>query len=290
MIRTDNNYDIIIPTAEKDLNFLPMVIKYIHMNLSAAKHVYIITKDSNFLKLDKVSKEHNCYLLDENKLVDNLTFDKVRQMIIHKKWSPSWTGWYFQQFLKMAFAETEYCRGYYLSWDSDTLPLSHINFFKDGHPIFTLKKEYHKPYFDTIEKILGLKKQIENSFIAEHMLFNGIIMKELLNAIGNDWFEKILSTFPMEKEGHYYSEFETYGTFTLAKHPDFYQYQQLNTFRKAGMIRGRYINEKILNALSVDLDIASFELYDAMFPFNLEKEIFLLKRKSNRLLRMLGLK
>ncbi len=45
----------------------------------------------------------------------------------------------------------------------------------------------------------------------------------------------------------------------MVKHRDLYAFQQLNTFRRAGMIRGRYIDDRLLNNLSVDIEIASFE-------------------------------
>ena len=86
-----------------------------------------------------------------------------------------------------------------LSWDSDTIPLNNISFFKDGKPLFTMKQEYNKPYFDTLKKILNLEKSVDFSFIAEHMMFNKDIMNEMLNKInlskvhGQDWIEKILN-------------------------------------------------------------------------------------------------
>jgi len=82
--------------------------------------------------------------------------------------------------------------------------------------------------------------------------------------------------------GHF-SEFETYGTYCLVYYPEFYGTQFLNTFRSAALIRGRYINDFIIERLAMDVDIASFEIYDAIFPYDFEKRKYLLARKIRRL-------
>ena len=89
-------------------------------------------------------------------------------------------GWYFQQFLTLAFALTSYCKGYYLTWDSDTLPISELHFFQDGQPLFTMKKEYHRPYFNTLQRLIGLDKTSSKSFIAEHMIFKPEFVCEII--------------------------------------------------------------------------------------------------------------
>ena len=103
-------------------------------------------------------------IIDEDKLVEGLTYGWLKQFLEERNVYLR-IGWYFQQFLKMGFANSKYCNEYYLSWDSDTLPLSRITFFEEEHPIFTMKKEYHKPYFNTMYKLLGLKKTVGFSFI-----------------------------------------------------------------------------------------------------------------------------
>lgn len=68
-----------------------------------------------------------------------------------------------------------------------------------GKPRFTMKREFHPAYFHTLKRLLGLEKIASFSFIAEHMMFNSTIMKELLNVInfnkdveGGDWVENVL--------------------------------------------------------------------------------------------------
>ena len=175
----------------------------------------------------------------------------------------------------MGFARSKYCKKYYLSWDADTIPLNPIHFFLKGHPIFTVKKEFHEPYFYVIKDLLGLNKRHEYSFIAEHMLFNAEIMREMIDEIecrntnGNNWIDKIINTCnPLQP--NCFSEFETYGTFCSQYYPNLYQTQKLNTLRAGSIIRGPFVNNRLLNILSFDLDIVSFEIWmKPDFPWNI---------------------
>ena len=261
-------YDIIIPTASKDVGFIHLVFEYIRKNLKEADIIYVITNRSCFNKIQKYDLKHfNVILLDENELIQSLSFERIQKILLSQDVHIR-VGWYFQQFLKMAFALTKYSKDYYLTWDSDTLPLNHISFFDDKErPLFTMKAEFNQPYFDTLQKLLGFGKLAPFSFIAEHMMFNSNIMKELINRIetnnskGSDWVEKILFACTDLQEPCF-SEFETYGSYVWKFHPNMYGVQKLNTFRSAGIIKGRHIDSYCLERMALDLDTASFELFD----------------------------
>lgn len=275
------SFDVIIPVASKDLSFVFKTIELINCNLEGVSQIFIITNKKHFRKLNnKIS--NNCVLLDEDILINELSYYQVQTYIrsVSPK-SVNCTGWYFQQFLKYAFGLSKYCNSeYYLSWDADTLPLHKLSFFSDNHPLFTRKNEYHEPYFITLKKLLNLTKVVDYSFIAEHMLFKTDIVKDMIynisnaNVKGDTWVQKIINACSFE-EGKYafFSEFETYGTYCVVKYPDLYKVRQLNTFRAAGLIRGRYINRNLLEKLSMDLDIASFEASHALFPWNIGYKI-----------------
>ena len=268
-------YDIIIPVAKKDIGFVHRVLQYIRKNLIDAETVYLITNESCFSVLRKNGVEQfGAVLINENKMLSGLSFGRIQKSLLSRDVHIR-VGWYFQQFLKMGFAKTSYAKQYYLSWDSDTIPLNNISFFKDGKPLFTMKQEYNKPYFDTLKKILNLEKSVDFSFIAEHMMFNKDIMNEMLNKInlskvyGQDWIEKILNACD-NLENPCFSEFETYGTYVWNYYPEMYGLHKLNTFRAAGIIKGRYIDDYNLSRMALDLDTASFELFDKpLFPYNI---------------------
>ncbi len=282
-------YDIIIPVAKRDLGFLPRVLEYVRRYLVDAVDIYIIANESCGERLKK--KEFVRYgvtFLNEDAIIDNLSYERIRELLLERDVHIR-TGWYLQQFLKIAFAKSPYAKKYYLSWDSDTLPLSKICFFNEGKPLFTKKKEFNDAYFNTIKKLLGLEKIVDYSFIAEHMLFDRDTMNELIERIeeskvnGEDWIEKILNACE-NLEKPCFSEFETYGTYVMTYYPGKYETQVLNTFRSAGLIKGRCVDDRTLSRLAFDLDIASFELFDKPpFPYSISYYKYLWSRRWSQI-------
>lgn len=265
-------YNVIIPVIFRDYSFLSKTIRYVNTYLTP-KRVYIIT-DIRFKRFlpNVILKDSHCVIVDENRLIEKLSHAYLKDIFFKLGRNSMKSGWYFQQFLKMAFALSDYCdTDYYLSWDSDTIPLRKIDFFDEsGKPYFTTKSEHHAPYFVAIERLLGITKTNSRSYIAENMMFNKSIMLELINVIqsnqnlkGNTWYEKIV--YAMEPESVSpmgFSEFETYGNYCLNHYPDFYVERTLPSFREGGLIQGRFVSDKILEQLSFDQVTASFEIYD----------------------------
>lgn len=110
-------FDIIIPVGPNDIKFIPRVVKYVSICLQDVDHIYIISANKNFKSIKNyvILKHPNCVMIDEDKLLHNLSFNTVDNLL--KKYSPNKkqrTGWYFQQFLKFAFAQSEYAQSYYL--------------------------------------------------------------------------------------------------------------------------------------------------------------------------------
>lgn len=270
-----NTLDIIIPCGTNDVKFVPKVVNQLRKCIVGADCIYIITNKKHIDSIRNAIKDPKTIVLDENTLISGLDFFTVKSMMNSKNRFEGY-GWIFQQLLKLGFATTKYAKDYYLSWDADTLPLNKIDFFDNGRPMFTMKSEYHKPYFDTNEKLVGIGKVQPYSFIAEHMVFKKEYVIELLSEInksknaGNTWVEKCLNAcdFFMTEV---FSEFELYGSYVSVNHPDAYGTRQLRSFRNGGLIRGRHINDKLLSALAFDQDIASFEYKaEAPFPYNLD--------------------
>lgn len=277
-------FDVVIPVVYKDFSFLKKVIKYICLNL-CPMHIFIVTngKMARFLPKE-ILNNSLCIIIDENSLVKGLSYTKLNDIIKKQNREHTNTGWFYQQFLKMGFSLSEYCTlDYYLSWDADTLPLQKIDFFdKNGHPYFTMKTEYHKPYFAAIKTLLGLDKTSSGSYIAEHMMFNRDIMREMLDKIekasvpGDNWMEKIMNAIvPETVSAASFSEFETYGTYCKNYFPDLYLEREIRNFRLGGIIQGRFISDKMLSKLATDLAVVSFEIYDRPpFPWRFICEIY----------------
>lgn len=271
-------FNVIIPVAYKDFSFLKKTIPYVIEYIQPQKVILLFDFRLKRYMPKEVLCHPNVQIVDENQLLDGVSFSVVKNLLDKHGLPVRRTGWFLQQFLKLGFAQSRFCdMDYYLSWDADTLPLRNIEFFTlEGKPIFTKKKEHNQAYFDTLARLLPMAKCADFSFIAEHMMFNKNVMCRMLADIelssvsGKTWYEKIVNaTNP--KEVNSFSEFETYGNYCLNHNPNMYETQVLNTFRKVGYIAGRFISERKLHYMSFDLDTASFELGD--YPCGVEKYV-----------------
>lgn len=272
--------DIVLLVGTRDCFIAKKAIPYIKKNLLAT-NIYLITdiRNKRFFT-EQFLEANNIVVIDENSLISGLTFDKIA---FYMKKRVEWKnyGWYFQQFLKMGFALSSYAKKNYLVWDADTFPLKPLCFIEDKKYLITPKTEYHKPYFKTIHKLIGLDKIVDYSFIAEHMLIDVDIMNEMISAItqsnvlGETWYEKIINALDEKEESRLskfaFSEFETYGTFCIKYYPEFFITRELKTFREAGKLYGRGVTSVQLQLLSEEYDTASFEArYAPPFPKNIK--------------------
>lgn len=254
--------DIIICTILKDCIISKKNIRYIRKNIGGDV-IYILTSKDNFkFYSNRFKEKYGVILLDERLIVPNREYLKE---VAHKHFTCDFRfGWYYQQFLKMNFAQSEYAKKHYLIWDSDTIPLHKLNFLEKDQMVFTPKTEYHKSYFETIERIFGYGKTVPFSFIAEHMIVDTAIMKEIIAKIdcleieGNSWTEKVIrATNPNNPNA--FSEFETYGTYCHVNYPNCYKTKELQTYRAAGEKYSRLISDWSLARLAKKYDIISIE-------------------------------
>lgn len=255
-----SDFDVVIPVSYKDSRFLNKILPWIRKNLEGAQIIYILTSKRCFRDFDdSVLRITHSVLLDENTLIDGLSFGEVRA-VLSAMGRPEMTGWYFQQFLKIGFARTSYAKDYYLVWDSDTVPLQKLSFFDQGHILYNTKKEHHKPYFYTITKLLGISKFMPYSFITEHMMMKTSIMREMMEAVTTSslWWKDILNNCDLTYL-QAFSEFETYGTYCVNHYPALYKQRQLITLRCGGLLFGRQVSSKELSSLELDFDTVSFE-------------------------------
>jgi hypothetical protein len=128
-------------------------------------------------------------------------------------------GWYFQQFLKIEAIRQLPETSEALIWDGDTIPLQPMTFKDPANRIgFYVGREHHEPYFDTTHRLLGLRRVIPHSFIAQCMYVRVRWIYELLANIeqraGKGWIEAILASVSGSSASEF-SEYETIGTFAM---------------------------------------------------------------------------
>ncbi|MGV8830193.1 MAG: DUF6492 family protein [Breznakibacter sp.] len=255
------SFDCVIPVAGRDCILLRRILPIIRKNIECS-NIFIILNNRFFFYFKGIK---HVRLIDEDKLYEGLTYDRVQKLLESRGFNSKSTGWYYQQFIKMSFSLSSYCKDNYLTWDSDTIPLKTIRFFSDGDkPYFTMKDEFHLPYFITTDKLLGFGKSHEKSFISENMIFKKSLMLEMINSIdsssvdGKDWIEKIINSLPLDCD-NCFSEFETYGTYVFLKYKEEYLYRELATYRCAGEKISRIFLTFSLKNANYKYDLISLE-------------------------------
>ncbi len=210
--------------------------------------------------------------VDEDTVFPGMTLRKIKAVIADRTSDDGRAvkraGWYFQQFLKMAYS-TMTQEKEYLLWDADTIPTRNMTMHPPGGgSYFDVKTGYHKAYFDTMQQLLPeLCKKNGYTFIAEHMLIDRQIMRELIAAIeqndeipGSSFWEKILFAIDRKQlPDSGFSEFETYGTYVEKYHPDSYRIRKWNSLREGTIFYPKGVSGKDLAYLSRRYGAISFE-------------------------------
>jgi hypothetical protein len=158
----------------------------------------------------------------EQALFPFLKLDEIKQrMPPHRQ---ARAGWYYQQLLKIAALIHFPCDDEALLalWDADTVPLREVDFLDaDGRVSYFTGTEHHKPYFGTVERLLGLTKRVDYSFIAQCFPVRKKWIIEFIKEISlrseKLWFEAILESADFNNNSGF-SEYETIGTFLTHRH------------------------------------------------------------------------
>ncbi len=263
-------YDVVMPILKRDWPAAERGLEFVLQNLPLRRLVVLSAPDI----LPLLPADGRVAFMDENTLCPGLTLAAVKELIYRRIYTDKRAGWYFQQFLKLAYARV--CTDEaYITWDADTIPLRPIPYQNGaGQYLFTIKDEYHPPYFDTLGALLGLQKQIPESFIAENMIFDTALVNEMLGEIeangaleGGAFWEKILyAVAPGQLAGSAFSEFETFGSYVLAKYPGRYALRRLETLRSGKNILGEAPSREMLLWAGQSYDSVSIEKFSASTP------------------------
>ena len=289
-----NKYDAILLVTEKNLPVLEISFPYIRDNLGA-QNIYAIAPSRIKDKLIFMGVSY----IDEDCLIPDLTFSRIKQLIENRGLDTRRTGWYYQQFLKYGFSyvtENEY----YLTWDADTIPLNKISYFINGKPSFVEKKEMHQGYFNTLNTLFdgNIYRYNPNiSYVAENLLFNTSIVKEIIEIIesndkiaGNTFYEKIINAVAPQDFQSGFSEFETYGNYVRIKHPSLYGSLNLRTLRNGSFFVGIEPTQDQVEWAQRDFDIMSIEgrqtVVVKLSSHKWFREVFRLKTVSKFVLKM----
>lgn len=150
-MENDAQLPVVIPISEKDADNLqknlPFFLKYLPCDT--------LTVIGSAKVGERFGGDPRVRFVCEDSLYEGMTFARIKTILEQRDpGAGRRTGWYFQQFLKMAYALCCEAKAY-LVWDGDTLPLRKLTFEENGKYLFNLKEEYHLPYFATMQKLIG---------------------------------------------------------------------------------------------------------------------------------------
>lgn len=246
-----NTIDIVIPYHPKDVDIIHRCIKSCLKNISDIGRIYVITAEKSVV-------DSNVEIIDENSLFNGeLTLKTIETKLAERL--PAMAkraGWFYQQFIKIgcSYAVPD-ISNYYLVVDSDVVFLKKICFFNRDRMLITRGREFHKPYFNLYEQLLGEKAGDGISFVAHHMLISRNIMMELLDKIetrfNTKWHDAILDNLNHERQ---FSEYETYGHYAMNHYPSIIEIKKRVNIQRFKM---RHLFAILLNWA----DYATFHAY-----------------------------
>lgn len=226
------------------------------------KKLHVITAARNFPRL-KSLLAGGVELHDEDLLIPGMTLAQLRELPLPG--FPKGAGWYFQQLLKLAFCFREPENDYYLIWDADTVPLRPLEFFDvSGRMLLTRAEEEHPPYFETYRRLLQEEPRRKFSFIAQHMIVQKSLLREMLARIegnfpGDDsWAWKIMRHLEGSST-NLFSEYETLGCYLKNNHPERVAFRDLRWLREGSLLRRGLPRRTDLEQLAAEYDYVAFE-------------------------------
>lgn len=212
---------IISACAIKDLEVWKESSKRIVQFIPAKNYIVVVPNAE--LALFKKYSPGNYSVINEDDVIGSLNLAQIRAILPNEYKFRS--GWYLQQFLKIAIANNlDDENGFSLIWDADTVPLKEINFLSGENKLqFFMGSEFHPPYFSTIKKLLNLEKLVEQSFIAQSLPFRHKWIKAFIKSIEDrhkeHWANAIMNCSQLDNISGF-SEYEAIGTFVVKNFSD----------------------------------------------------------------------
>lgn len=228
--------------------------------------------------------------IDGNLVVPGMTKESIGELIVSIQRTagvaenPVRAGWLLQQFIKLGYA-LNFEDEEYLVWDADVLLIDDFELKKNGKPKFFLyDKHMHVEYLPTIKKLLGdnLKPHGEYTFVNHYMIFETRLVREMLDKIlinddvaGDTWWEKCIYAIRLQdlsRSG--FSEFETYGEYVIANHPDAYVeergYEHLLCTKR---YFGENVEKEMIPWIAKNYKTIGFEGYDSPNEYWINKTL-----------------
>jgi hypothetical protein len=252
-----------------------MAIRSLHL-FERPPQLFVIANATVYAEIaTRVPPEVPIVLIEEDSLADVGSLADMKTYFVTRCGNSRRAPWYFQQFLKMAFARRGDAARRYLIWDSDTVLLRRIEFIDEaGRVLINPRSEFHAPYFKVIADFFGHGRQVNFSFISEHMMVDKQTMASLLSEIetiagtARAWPYAILDRIETAHlYGSGFSEYECYGSYIASRIPESWRVRPLRVLRHGAMLFGQDPKADALVALMrAGFDTVTFEAWDRKLP------------------------
>lgn len=218
-------YDVVSCIGPSDLETVPRFIETCNKNIKNIGTIWILTHSPSDINIDP--------FYTNVKVIHEKRFPFCIEYIHDKFGGGKRAGWYLQQLLKLyAPIIVEKLSENYIYVDADIFFHKQIEFFDNTLRIlFNVGVEYHKPYFEHIQKLYSPVKKVypHYSGICHHMPMKKSIVKQLIKDVeantntGKAFWELFLDcvdpeNYAEKKSGA--SEYELLFNYTLMKFPN----------------------------------------------------------------------
>ena len=259
--------ELIVFSCGKDASTWEIAGPRILKKIAAHKYTLIVPDQDVPTFKTITSKQFN---LESDSLYANGVLGLIKDSLPTHKLGQA--QWYCQQFIKLSAANARSPDKVIAIWDGDTIPLKPIEFLDlQGKLLYFTGSESHQAYFQTIERLLGLKKEVASSFIAQCFPMRVSWLKEFVKAIelssGKNWMKAILDSIDFSRDNAF-SEYETLGTFIAHNYPDQVNLCEKPWYRLGNSLIGdaRLINSRAAQKKLTTYYYVSFEKWDRSKP------------------------
>jgi hypothetical protein len=249
----NKKYDIVIVSHEKDFNNIKFIVEHAQKNLEFESVHLILSEREEYQDLDllKTLTDKPVY---KHKESDILKIDRSR--IKHRP------NWIYQMLLKIFQNVTE--NDNFLIIESDCIILKKLDFFENDKTTFYLCRDQdHLPYFEFSNKILGIGREYNHSFISEFIMYDKEMISDLLRKCNcNDVYDFLELIYDNVTPTCYPADYELYGNFCYKFHPDKFQTKNLE-YHFEGRDWARWTDPEILNLIRThgNKDVMSFHVW-----------------------------
>ena len=187
--------NVLIVVEQKDFELLPLTLGQLLKNsLNKVSKVSVVTPFSQMAECEELLNPFRKKMMITVYSEDDVVSSEVREKI-RNEFSERY-GWVLQQFLTVAFIQSEKYSGSepILALDADTCltrPTAFINC--NNKQILFTSTEYHQPYYDLIKKLSNDLCEEKLSFIGHHMVYQPNLFRKIFNRLDIESMEKLIN-------------------------------------------------------------------------------------------------